>query len=631
MGREQGIYRGGRVELAPRRKRRSLRLCGLFAIAACAYGGLAAPSLAAKTHPFLATFGSFSEAGSVAVDQSSGDVYVLDVGASAVQRFDAAGNPVEFASLGSNILTGAATPNGAFAFDTTTGSQVAVDNSGGPNEGDIYVASSAEGGFVGVIDIFAPTGAYLGQLTTANGNPFGESCGVTVDASGDVYVGEFSGNVDQYVPSGSPASDADYHAQITGLSQSCNLAVDSTGAVYVGTYGGGSVTKYPASAFGQFAPAGTVIDPAGTGIAVDQTTDEIYVDERTKIAQYGANGALLGTSGAERLTSSAGVAINESSGNLYASDSEAVSIFGPVPPPPVATVGAVTDVTGTSATLHGTVDPRGLSGVVFRFVVSGADSAYTAVTPEAALPPGAGAIPVSVAVSGLPAGATLNARLVAVAGSVEASSDTTSFQTSALPVYVPPAPPGTVASPYGCAAPHLHAVNVHPRPGGTVTLTGSDLGVGGTLALGSTPSLSTSWSPAAITFTVPASATGTLSVTVNCGTVSNTVGLTIASPPSSSFTITKSSIKRMAATISVKLPGPGQLQISGKNAASVAKRITKAGTVNVMVRLTRAGEKALSRSKSRKLGVNLRLQFTPTGGSAAVRTKAETFTRKPAK
>ena len=58
----------------------------------------ASPALA-ETHPFVRSFGSFSNPNGIAVDESTGDVYVADIGTNAVYKFDANGNPVNFTAL----------------------------------------------------------------------------------------------------------------------------------------------------------------------------------------------------------------------------------------------------------------------------------------------------------------------------------------------------------------------------------------------------------------------------------------------------------------------------------------------------------------------------------------------------
>ncbi|HEY5344336.1 MAG TPA: hypothetical protein VIJ66_11850, partial [Solirubrobacteraceae bacterium] len=85
-----------------------------------------AAAQAALVHPLLGSFGSFVDVAGVAVDQGSGDMYVLDAGTGSVLKFDATGNPVAFSESGTNVIEGVGgSGNGE--------SEIAVDNSTGPD------------------------------------------------------------------------------------------------------------------------------------------------------------------------------------------------------------------------------------------------------------------------------------------------------------------------------------------------------------------------------------------------------------------------------------------------------------------------------------------------------------------
>ncbi len=160
----------------------------------------------------------------VATDNSSGasggDIYVTKITeseppANLVQKFDAAGNPVNFSGSASyisgNQITG--TPSGPFSSPNgpalTTGMNVAVDESG-----NIYVVDPGNS----VVDEFDPTGTFIRAFTGA-GAPGGFSThitGVAIDpTSGDLLVVD-AGNlvVDEFSPSG------EYLEQLTGTGPS---------------------------------------------------------------------------------------------------------------------------------------------------------------------------------------------------------------------------------------------------------------------------------------------------------------------------------------------------------------------------------------------------------------------------
>ena len=130
------------------------------------------PALA-ETHPFVRSFGSFTNPNGIAVDESTGDVYVADIGTNTISKFDASGNPVAFPALHSNALTGAATPAGSFSFPLLYGTPaaIAVDNSTDPSDpsrGDLYVMDDGHG----VIDKMSKaSGAIRRPLPFASINP----------------------------------------------------------------------------------------------------------------------------------------------------------------------------------------------------------------------------------------------------------------------------------------------------------------------------------------------------------------------------------------------------------------------------------------------------------------------------
>src|SRR6202171_318682 len=118
--------------------RRYLRLgLALFAVLGVGLSLRSVSALAAaEPHPKIGEFGSFTSPNGIAVDESSGDVYVADIGTNTVSKFDASGSPVNFAALGSNALSGVATPAKAFSFPSLYGSPaaIAVDNSSSPSD-----------------------------------------------------------------------------------------------------------------------------------------------------------------------------------------------------------------------------------------------------------------------------------------------------------------------------------------------------------------------------------------------------------------------------------------------------------------------------------------------------------------
>ena len=163
-----------------------------------------------EPHPFLnMSFGRsatepFANPNGIAVDESTGDVYVADIGTDTVYKFDANGTPLDFAALSSNALTGIATAAESFSFPSVYGTPaaIAVDNACvqhipaltgraceefDPSAGDLYVMDAGHG----VIDKFSPEGRYLSQIggfPPSSTGFEGELLGLGVDGNGTVHV-----------------------------------------------------------------------------------------------------------------------------------------------------------------------------------------------------------------------------------------------------------------------------------------------------------------------------------------------------------------------------------------------------------------------------------------------------------
>jgi hypothetical protein len=197
----------------------------LFALpaSASAEGYVSQGTLGSSAEP------TFSEATAMAVDQSTGDVYIADLSSKTITRVHQDGTPSNFSALSStNILDGHAgevdaTPSGdvlcTFGFGIQE-AQIAVDNSGTGTDGRLYVTDVCHG----VVDIFSSTGAYIGQLSASSDGPLVEPCGVAVDPTGHVWVGDFNeaGGSRAY-KFGSPPVSGTTELKITA-SQICNVA-----------------------------------------------------------------------------------------------------------------------------------------------------------------------------------------------------------------------------------------------------------------------------------------------------------------------------------------------------------------------------------------------------------------------
>jgi hypothetical protein len=378
------------------------------------------------THPYTGVSfgpeglgaGSFSQVQSVAVDQSNGDVYIYDTGfdmgagaaGGAVYKFNAAGEPLPFGEGTGNVLENV----GAKGFKEV---ELAVDNSAGVGQGDLYVATGS------LVKVYSPAGKLLSELNGGEGVPWGTPCGVAVDPVGNVYVGLYPSTVNKYLPSGSsedPVSNSDYVSSLWGVQAVCNVAADAEENVYTDGWQlgpeGGPVVKYAKSQLNtkEEAANGTVIDNVGNALAIDPAGNQLYIDEDAdQIGYEFSGGTALSTFGSGIFASSYGVAINgtsgtPASGDVYVGDGEhaSIDIFGPLAEVANVSGEAPANVDATSATLSGSVNPEGISPVspcVFDYEYAAAGGRHAAsVSCDSASPlEGTSSIAVQASLSGL--------------------------------------------------------------------------------------------------------------------------------------------------------------------------------------------------------------------------------------
>jgi DNA-binding beta-propeller fold protein YncE len=193
--------------------------------------------------------------------------------------------------------------------------------------------------------------------------PVGEfegPCGLAVDSAGNFYVSDYYHHVvDLFGPGTAYA-----FSQITGvdpLDGPCGLALDGTGNVYVNSYHR-SVTKYgPSPVFGSGTViAGAPLDSAHpTGVAVDQASGDVYVNERDRIAVFDSAGVAKGGVGAASLEDGFGLAISQfpaTKGFLYVPDAgdETVKVYDPATnlDDPVAVIDGAGSPTGGFVSLR---------------------------------------------------------------------------------------------------------------------------------------------------------------------------------------------------------------------------------------------------------------------------------------
>jgi hypothetical protein len=450
-------------------------------------------------------FGSYAPAG-VAVDQSTGDVYLADTLANRVERFDPEGNFIsQFGEPGT----------GAGQFENTGG--VAVDQA----SGDVYVFDEggarverfdSQGRFLAAWGWGVADGAAASEVCTAGcgagiqGSGAGQFAGglgslanvIVVDA-GNVYVADpGNGRVERFDSAGH------FISQITtNLSSPEGLAVDSAHNLYVADSGSGAVEK--------FTPSGSFLASIGEGtspsaVATDQAGDLfVYANDiGPHIREYDTAGAQVDDFGSGILAAAflvkPGLAFAPNAGVLYVADqsnSRAV-IFGPAIAVPDVTTSVASNVQATTATLNATVNPNGAQITSCQFDY-GTTASYGQSAP-CAQEPGSGnaAVPVSADIASLQPNTTYHFRLRA------ANAGFLSTRTGQDQTFTTPGPP-SIASESATDVTSTEAIlRTQVNPGqldttyhfeyGTTTAYGTsvptpdgDVGSGGTDQPASTP------------------------------------------------------------------------------------------------------------------------------------------------
>ena len=325
-----------------------------------------------KQHSFARYFGAFANATGVAVDHATGDIYVLDagieIGQGYVFKFTPQGKPIlTFGNNGKLIVSGML---GFYSWPT----QIAVDNDPtSPSYRDFYVPEiDIEGGQFN-IEKYSPSGEHLATMESFL------PVGVSVDpANGDVYVVSYYGYLLIYTPEGKLTTLA-YIGEKSPEPE--GVAVDSAGNVYVVNGGGQAERKGTTELYNSRGtePTGQTVDKNPSyGVAVDQTDENVFVDEGKQVREFDSSGTEVGA------PSGLGVISDQKRSTSLAADSDTLDVsnpgasnavtLGPLARPydPHTDNPLVIDSVSSAGTRH-TAD--------FQVTPSGNDAAFTSTLP----------------------------------------------------------------------------------------------------------------------------------------------------------------------------------------------------------------------------------------------------------
>lgn len=397
-----------------------------MAVALCAVLLTTAPAWADTPVPITTFDGSpshpLSTPGRVAADEATGDVYIIDSGNDAVERFSSSG-----AFIGE--LRGSDTPDGRFSFGPGE-DDVAVDNSGGPNQGHVYVISEAASG-VGDLSVFAYDAA--GRLLwTVVPTGFTDTCGVAVNSSGELWVSDYGIGVHEL----STADGSLTGSTIAVTGNVCHIAFDASDNLFANRWGTG-VDKYDAPTY---ATSREIDSHATLDVATDSATGDSYMNVGAQIDAFDASGSAISGTPFNSGSYLGGVSVAGAFGLIFATDQThtLAQVFGRVGgpgPKPTARTGGATNVTLTSATLNGRTNPNGVATTCT--VEYGTTTALgSSQACSAAAGSGTSEAPVSADISGLTAHTTYYYRLVTTSTNGTTRGAESSFTTDMPPTAV---------------------------------------------------------------------------------------------------------------------------------------------------------------------------------------------------
>lgn len=404
----------------------------------------------APDHP-ISTFGR------LAADEATGDVYIIDGGNDAVDRF---------ASDGTYLGQLKAPNGGSFGFGGED--DVAVDNSGTATQGNVYVVSETPQ----MIFAFDANGRFLWSTSPAGF----DNCGVAVNSSGQLFSSDYNSGVYQL----STTDGSVLGSPIVSGGNPCHIAFDNNDNLFVNHYGT-SVDRFDAPTYA----TSTTFEPLSTSdVATDSTNGDSYMNLGGQIDAYDSTGTAISGTPFDTGKTLTGVTVAGAFGRIYVSDTtdSVVQVFdrvGGSAPKPTARTGGASVTSATAVTVSGATNPNG-ADTTCRVEYSTDPSLAGSTTQDCVAGAGSGTSETNVRadLTGLTGHTTYYYRLVTTSANGTTNGSVSSFTTDVAPSVTIAAP---VANPTGSTTATVHGT-VNPN---SLTVTDCHFAYGTTTGYGS--------------------------------------------------------------------------------------------------------------------------------------------------
>jgi len=286
---------------------------------------------------FLFTFGSGQFSGSnirgLSIDRAHGWIYIVDMGADLVRKFDLAGHLLlnMGGTGGQNATQCCSTPVGKFSDG---GREDTVDGNGNVWVGDMANFRA---------QVFGPSGTPLFAVPDPSQPPapggYNNPQGVAVDTNGNVIVSDsWNFRIEKLNASGQVLWQRGVRGRFSGYALNYPRGVNADprdGSIVVADNFSSSIKKFDANgnflwkAGGQGSAPAQVNHPSQAAVGPDGT---IYVADswNKRITIYNQNGAYLRTinsSSSFTMKDPRGITVDPSNGDLYVADLTAKAVF----------------------------------------------------------------------------------------------------------------------------------------------------------------------------------------------------------------------------------------------------------------------------------------------------------------